>query len=75
MSGMFEFEILDVGSLLMIELLGQEHVSKWLRWDGRNISGAKEAKEQKDQVTHRCQERRKGWLRRESGPSTEAGGK
>lgn len=56
MSGMFEFEILDVGSLLMIELLGQEHVSEWLRWDVRNIAGAKEAKEQKDQVTHRCQE-------------------
>lgn len=56
MSGMFELEILYVALLLMMELLGQEHVSEWLRWVVRNIAGAKEAKEQKDQVTHRCQE-------------------
>ena len=33
--GWFEMEIVDMGSSLMTEVLGWEHVSEWLRGDGR----------------------------------------
>ena len=38
----------------MTEVLGWEHVSEWLRGMEEMTTGAREAKERKGQVIHRC---------------------